>query len=195
MTLPVRSIFLPAATLAALLALSACGKHDDSQQAAPAGASTAPAAPAPAASAPAPANAPATASTAAAPAAPQAAAPQAAAAPAAASFKVGTVTLGTAVGTDHKVSKAKTAFAPSDKAIYASVATDGSTPGSNLSAKWTFEDGSAVSDTSKTVATDGPAVTTFKVQNPSDWPEGKYKLVVAVDGKAAATQDFEIKKK
>ena len=192
MTLSARTFLFPAATLAAVLALSACGKHDDDQQAAPAGASTAPATPAPAATAPAPAaSAPAAASTtaaAAAPAAPAAAAP-------AASFKVDTVTLGSVVGNDHKVSKAKTSFAPSDKAIYASVATDGSTPGSNLSAKWTFEDGSAVSDTSKTVATDGPAVTTFKVQNPSEWPEGKYKLVVAVDGKAAATQDFEVKKK
>jgi hypothetical protein len=193
MTLSARTFLFPAATLAAVLALSACGKHDDGQQAAPAGASTAPATPAPAATAPAPAaSAPAAASTTAAAAAPAA---PAAAAPAAASFKVDTVTLGSVVGNDHKVSKAKTSFAPSDKAIYASVATDGSTPGSNLSAKWTFEDGSAVSDTSKTVATDGPAVTTFKVQNPSEWPEGKYKLVVAVDGKAAATQDFEIKKK
>ncbi|HEY4145265.1 hypothetical protein [Pinirhizobacter sp.] len=194
MTPSTRSFIFPAATLAALLALSACGKHDDGQQAAPAGASTAPAAPAPAATAPAPAtSAPAAASTTAAAAAP--AAPAAAPAPAAASFKVDTVTLGSVVGNDHKVSKAKTSFAPTDKAIYASVATDGSTPGSNLSAKWTFEDGSAVSDTSKTVATDGPAVTTFKVQNPSEWPEGKYKLVVAVDGKAAATQDFDVKKK
>jgi len=192
MTLSARTFLFPAATMAALLALSACGKQDESQQAAPAGASTAPATPAPAATAPAPAaSAPAAASTTAAAAAP--AAP--AAAPAAASFKVDTVTLGSVVGNDHKVSKAKTSFAPGDKAIYASVATDGSTPGSNLSAKWTFEDGSAVSDTSKTVATDGPAVTTFKVQNPSEWPEGKYKLVVAVDGKAAATQDFEVKKK
>jgi hypothetical protein len=194
MTLSARTFLFPAATMAALLALSACGKQDESQQAAPAGASTAPATPAPAATAPAPApaaSAPAAASTTAAtaaPAAPTAAAP-------AASFKVDTVTLGSVVGNDHKVSKAKTSFAPGDKAIYASVATDGSTPGSNLSAKWTFEDGSAVSDTSKTVATDGPAVTTFKVQNPSEWPEGKYKLVVAVDGKAAATQDFEVKKK
>jgi len=193
MTLSARTFLFPAATLAAVLALSACGKHDDGQQAAPAGASTAPATPAPAATAPAPAaSAPAAASTTAAAAAPAA---PVAAAPAAASFKVDTVTLGSVVGNDHKVSKAKTSFAPSDKAIYASVATDGSTPGSNLSAKWTFEDGSAVSDTSKTVATDGPAVTTFKVQNPSEWPEGKYKLVVAVDGKAAATQDFEVKKK
>jgi hypothetical protein len=193
MTLSARTFLFPAATMAALLALSACGKQDESQQTAPAGASTAPATPAPAATAPAPAaSAPAAASTTAAAAAPAA---PAAAAPAAASFKVDTVTLGSVVGNDHKVSKAKTSFAPGDKAIYASVATDGSTPGSNLSAKWTFEDGSAVSDTSKTVATDGPAVTTFKVQNPSEWPEGKYKLVVAVDGKAAATQDFEVKKK
>ncbi|WP_250627595.1 hypothetical protein [Pinirhizobacter soli] len=192
MTLSARTFLFPAATMAALLALSACGKQDEGQTA-PAGASTAPATPAPAATAPAPAaGAPAAASTTAAAVAPAA---PAAAAPAAAGFKVDTVTLGSVVGNDHKVSKAKTSFAPSDKAIYASVATDGSTPGSNLSAKWTFEDGSAVSDTSKTVATDGPAVTTFKVQNPSEWPEGKYKLVVAVDGKAAATQDFEVKKK
>src|SRR5579875_2499580 len=121
MKLSFRSSILCTATVAGLLVLSACGKKEE-QQNAPAPAATAPAAPAPAPAASAPAAA-ATAAQAPAPAAQPAPAP---AAPAAAdSLKVSSVTLGNAVGNDKKVAKAKTTFAPNDKTIYASVATDG----------------------------------------------------------------------
>jgi outer membrane usher protein FimD/PapC len=32
------------------------------------------------------------------------------------------------------------------------------------------------------------------VQNPNNWPEGKYKVEIAVNGKSVATQNFEVKK-
>ncbi|MGA7437493.1 MAG: hypothetical protein WBW32_05100, partial [Luteibacter sp.] len=111
---------------------------------------------------------------------------------------VGTVTLGSAVGADKKVAKAKTTFAPNEKTIYASVATDGTTAGATLNAKWTYQDGDAtttVSDLSQSISTDGPAVTTFKIQNPNEWPEGKYKLAVSLNGKPAGDTAFDIKKK
>lgn len=199
MKLSMRSSVLASATVAGLLVLTACGKKDEQQNAAPAPASTAPAAaPAPASTAPA-AQAPAAAGTAAAPAA-QPAAPAPAAAPVAAaeSLKVGSVTLGNAVGADKKVAKAKTAFAPNDKTIYASVATEGSTAGATLAAKWTYQDGdtaTTVSDISQSISTDGPAVTTFKVQNPNEWPEGKYKVVISLNGQAVGNEAFEVKKK
>lgn len=197
MKLSMRSSVLASATVAGLLVLTACGKKDEQQNAAPAPASTAPAAaPAPASTAPA-AQAPAAAGTAAAPAA-QPAAPAAAPAAAAESLKVGSVTLGNAVGADKKVAKAKTAFAPNDKTIYASVATEGSTAGATLAAKWTYQDGdtaTTVSDISQSISTDGPAVTTFKVQNPNEWPEGKYKVVISLNGQAVGNEAFEVKKK
>jgi hypothetical protein len=197
MKLSARTTIVYSASIAGLLMLSACGKHDD-QQPAPAAAATAPApTAAPAAASTAPATTPAAAGTAPA-AAPAVAAPAptpAAASAAADSLKVGAITLGNAVGGDHKVTKAKTTFLPGDKSIYASVATEGSTAGATLSAKWTFEDGTAVSDISKTVSTDGPAVTTFKVANPNEWPEGKYKVVVSLNGQAVGNEAFEVKKK
>jgi hypothetical protein len=195
MKLSFRSYALCTATVTGLLLLTACGKKDDQQNAAPAAASTAPAA-APAAASTAPAAPAAAATAAAAPAAPVAAP----AAPAAASesLKVGSVTLGSAVGADKKVAKAKTAFAPNEKTIYASVATEGTTAGATLNAKWTFQDGetaTTVSDISQSISTDGPAVTTFKIQNPNEWPEGKYKIAISLNGQAVSNQAFDVKKK
>lgn len=193
MKLSFRSYALCTATVAGLLVLTACGKKEEQQNTAPAAAATAPA---PAAATTAPAAPAASTTAAAAPAAP-AAAP---AAPVAASesLKVGSVTLGSAVGADKKVAKAKNAFAPGDKTIYASVATEGTTAGATLNAKWTFQDGetvTTVSDISQSISTDGPAVTTFKIQNPNEWPEGKYKVTVSLNGQAVGNEAFEVKKK
>jgi hypothetical protein len=196
MKLSFRSSALATATVAGLLVLTACGKKEDQQNAAPAPAATAPAAASTAPAAPAAAT-----TAAAAPAAQPAAAPAApaAAAPAAAdTLKVGSVTLGNAVGADKKVAKAKNAFAPSDKTIYASVATDGTSAGATLNAKWTYQDGdtaTTVSDISQSISTDGPAVTTFKIQNPNEWPEGKYKVAISLNGQAVGNEAFEVKKK
>ena len=103
--------------------------------------------------------------------------------------------LGDAVTAAHKVSKAKSVFAPAVKAIYASVATLGSTPGATLSERWSYLEGSGqqVTTISQTIATDGPATTTFRVLNPNDWPQGKYKVEIAVDGKPVTSETFEVK--
>jgi hypothetical protein len=199
MKLSVRTSLLYTATFAGLLVLSACGKKDDQATTAPAGASTA-AAPAAPATATAPATAPATAGTAAAMTPTPAATPTPTAAPAAVAdtLKVSSLTLGSAVGSDKKVSKVKSAFAPNEKTIYASVATDGTSAGATLNAKWTYQDAdsvSTVSDISQSIATDGPAVTTFKIQNPSEWPEGKYKVAIMLNGQNAGEQAFEVKKR
>lgn len=200
MKLSFRSYALCTATVAGLLVLTACGKKEEQQNTAPAAAATAPApaaAPAAAPTAPA-ASTTAAAAPAAAPAAQPAAAAPAAPVAASESLKVGSVTLGSAVGADKKVAKAKNAFAPGDKTIYASVATEGTTAGATLNAKWTFQDGetvTTVSDISQSISTDGPAVTTFKIQNPNEWPEGKYKVTVSLNGQAVGNEAFEVKKK
>ncbi|WP_458070915.1 hypothetical protein [Rhodanobacter sp. BL-MT-08] len=199
-----RSATLISATFASMLLLSACGKSD-APAPAPAAASTAAPAPAPAATTPATASTavkPAAASTAAA-TAPAAAATTAAAAPAtapaaaSAPLTFSKLTLGNAVNNDHQVTKPGTIFATTDKTIYASVATDGSTSGAKLNAKWTYTEGAGVlvSNITQSIATDGPAITTFKVQNPDLWPEGKYKVEISLDGKTVADQDFQIGKR
>ncbi|WP_266156314.1 hypothetical protein [Dyella silvatica] len=198
MKLSARSAALYSITFAGLLTLSACGKNEP-PAAAPAAASTA-AAPAPASTAPV---APAPASTAAHPAAASTAAAAPVTAPAAAtaapaadtSFKVAGVVLGNAVNAEHKVTKAKSSFAPSEKTIYASVGTEGTTSSATLSAKWTYLDKSQlITTTSQSIATEGAATTTFKVVNPNPWPEGKYKVEISLDGKSITTQNFEVKK-
>lgn len=192
MTRSPRSIALYSATLAGLLLLNACGKNEPATPASPPAASTTAAVPAPA-----------TAGTTAVPAAGSSAADAAPAtsvatpvAPAVAPLTVAKLTVGSKVDADYKVTRVSSAFAPNDKTIYASVATEGSSGGATLNAKWSYLEGQGqlVSNISQSIATDGPAITTFKVQNPDLWPEGKYQVEISLDGKSVAKQEFQIKK-
>jgi len=196
MTLFPRTTALCSAILASLLLLSACGKNEPAAPAtAPGAASTSAAPGTPSTTMPPPAStvaAPATSGTSAS-IAPAGSAPAPAAAP---PLTIAKVTLGDAVNAEHQVTRASSRFAPNDKSIYASVATEGSSEGATLNAKWSYLEGTGqlVSSISQSIATDGPAVTTFKVQNPDLWPEGKYKVEISLDGKTVAKQDFEIGK-
>jgi hypothetical protein len=196
MTLFPRTTALRSAILASLLLLSACGKNEPAAPAtAPGAASTSAAPGTPSTAMPPPAStvaAPATSGTSAS-IAPAGSAPAPAAAP---PLTIAKVTLGDAVNAEHQVTRASSRFAPNDKSIYASVATEGSSEGATLNAKWSYLEGTGqlVSSISQSIATDGPAVTTFKVQNPDLWPEGKYKVEISLDGKTVAKQDFEIGK-
>jgi hypothetical protein len=195
MTFSARSAALCSITLAGLLALSACGKNEQQSPSQPAAPSTAPA-PASTAAKPAPsttAAAPAATGTAAAAATAPAAASTSAAATsaAAAGFQVSSVTLGDA----HKVKKEVSSFSPSQKTIYVSVDTTGSTPGATLNAKWTYLDkNQTIVSTSQSIVADSPSTTTFSMKNPDLWPEGKYKVDVSLDGKQVASKTFEVKK-
>jgi hypothetical protein len=193
------------AIVAGALLLGACGKQESAPPAAPATTGTAAAtAPAPASTAaPAPAStaspkpAPAASTMSAATPAPAATAAAPAATPAASALSVAKVTLGDAVNAEHQVTRAGSNFAADDKTIYASVATEGSSTGATLNAKWSYLEGKGqmISSVSQSIATDGPAITTFKVQNPDLWPEGKYKVEISLDGKSVTEQNFEIKKR
>jgi hypothetical protein len=197
MTRSMRFTVLYSATVAGLLLLGGCGKNEPAPAGTPAPASTAPAsattAPAPTGTAAAlpPAGA-APAGTASVASAASVAAPAATPAP----LTVAKLTLGSAVNAEHQVTRASNSFATNDKTIYASVATEGSSGGATLNAKWSYLEGQGqlVSSISQSIATDGPAVTTFKVQNPDLWPEGKYKVEISLDGKPVAKQDFAIRK-
>jgi len=174
--------------LIAALALGACGKHEAPPPAAK---------PAPAASAPVAAHSAAPVITlpkasSAVPAKPAATA----AAPVDRTFRVATVTVGDDVTPDHRVSEAKTRFAPSVKTIYAAVETQGITESATLTATWSYLEGTSrqIVSTSQSIATEGAAVTTFEIRNPNQWPLGKYQVVIAVDGKTVSTQDFEVAK-
>ncbi|MET0226358.1 MAG: hypothetical protein ABW187_07965 [Dokdonella sp.] len=150
--------------LAAALALGACGKKEE--PAPPPPVATPAPAPAPAAPPPAPAPAP---------------------------VAVASVDLGNAVdATTQKVTTPTTAFGAKDT-IYAAVSTTGTAPSAKLTAKWTYQDGQTVNESSQTIVPTGAAVTAFHISKPDGWPAGDYKVEISLDDKSAATKDFSVK--
>jgi hypothetical protein len=104
---------------------------------------------------------------------------------------VASVDLGTAVGPDQKVTSPTTTFGPKDT-IYAAVSTTGTASNATLGAKWTYQDGQTVNDSSQTIAPAGPAVTTFHISKPDGWPAGNYKVEISLDGKSVSSKDFTV---
>lgn len=111
------------------------------------------------------------------------------AAPAAVS--VTSVDLGTAVGPDQKVTSPTTTFTPKDT-IYAAVSTAGTATNATLGAKWSYQDGQTVNDSSQTIAPTGPAVTTFHISKPDGWPAGNYKVEISLNGTPVSSKDFTV---
>jgi hypothetical protein len=118
-------------------------------------------------------------------------APQAPAAPAPAAFRIERIDLGNGIGADKKVSAPTTTFKPGDT-IYASIVTDGAAPSVALAARWTFEDGQLVDESSQSIAPTGPAVTEFHIAKADGWPAGKYKVEVSANGKPAGAREFTV---
>ena len=108
-----------------------------------------------------------------------------------AGVSVASIDLGTAVGPDQKVTSPATTFGAKDT-IYAAVATTGSASNATLGAKWTYQDGQTVNDSSQTIAPSGPAVTTFHISKPDGWPTGNYKVEISLDGKPVSSKDFTV---
>lgn len=167
-----RQPLILAAALATALALSACGKKDES-------ASSIPATPPPTASAPT--MAPAPAST----------AGMVPASDATAAVTLSSVELGSTVDASNKILASGTSFAPKDT-IYASVDTSGS-GNATLAAKWSYQDGQTVHEDSKTLNTTGPETTAFMISKPSGFPAGNYKVDISLNGSQVASKDFAIK--
>lgn len=192
MNIQARRTALYCTTLAGLLVLSACGKNQEppgTPSAAPGSSAPAPAAPAPATTAP-----PAPSPTSTAPA-PVQTTGKSASVKSGGEIKVAAVTIGSQVDASHAISKEQRQFAPEDQSIYASVATTGTSDNATLNAKWSYLEGrdETFSSTTESIATDGPAVTTFKVQNPNAWPKGKYKVIISLNGKQVASEGFEVR--
>jgi hypothetical protein len=108
-----------------------------------------------------------------------------------AGLRVSHVDLGRSVSADKTIASNTDSFKPSDT-IYASIATEGSAPTATLKARWTFQDGQVVDESTQTIAPTGDARTEFHISKPDGWPAGKYKLEVLVNGASAATKDFEV---
>lgn len=156
-------LLVSAIAVSIALALGACGKKE------------APPAPAPV---PAPAPAPV--------------AVEPAPAPVAQGVTVTSVSLGNAVDAAQNVTMPLENFASKDT-IYAAVGTTGTSAATAIAAKWTYQDGQVVNESSQTVAPVGPAVTTFHISKPDGWPLGAYAVEISVDGKVVDSKKFEVK--
>jgi hypothetical protein len=109
-----------------------------------------------------------------------------------ASFRVASVSLGSAIGADKRITSPAQTFAPTDT-IYVSVASEGAAQSVTLTARWSYEGGQLVNESSETIAPTGPAVTSFQIAKPSGWPTGRYKLEIASNGQPVAAQEFEVR--
>jgi hypothetical protein len=106
-------------------------------------------------------------------------------------FSVQGVSLGNAIGADKRVATPTNSFAKTDT-IYASVATDGAAPSVTLAARWTFEGGQLVSESSQAIAPSGPTATEFHIAKPDGWPAGTYTVEISADGVVVASQQFSV---
>ena len=106
-------------------------------------------------------------------------------------IKVADITLGRALSGDKSISDATDTFRANDT-IYASVATDGSAPSATLRARWTFEDGQTVDESTRTIAPGNRERTEFHISKPNGWPAGKYKVEVFLNDQSAGTKTFEV---
>ncbi len=112
--------------------------------------------------------------------------------PAMVAFKVVGMELGTSIDEQKRISAPATTFKPAD-VIYVSVATDGTSPGATMGAKWTYgADGQLVNEMTEPVAPTGPANTEFHISKPDGFPAGKYRVEVTLDGASVGTKEFEI---
>ncbi|CAN5538431.1 hypothetical protein BH23ACI1_BH23ACI1_23170 [soil metagenome] len=106
--------------------------------------------------------------------------------------RVTDVTLGRAIGGDKAITDRTETFKPNDT-IYASVRTDGTAERVTLRARWTFEGGQVVDESSRTISPRGEERTEFSISKPDGWPAGKYRLEVFVNDQSAQSKDFQVR--
>jgi hypothetical protein len=105
--------------------------------------------------------------------------------------RVSQVDIGRSLAADKTISGNTDSFKPSDT-IYASIATEGAAPTASLKARWTYQDGQVVNESTQTIAPTGDSRTEFHISKPNGWPAGKYRLELFLNGSSAAAKDFEV---
>jgi hypothetical protein len=100
--------------------------------------------------------------------------------------------LGRGLGADKKLADETDEFRPAD-VIYAVVQTRGAAPNTALLARWIYEDGQVVDESTRNIAASGDDVTEFHISKPSGWPKGKYTVQILLNGAPVDSEDFEVK--
>ena len=105
--------------------------------------------------------------------------------------RVSQIDIGRSLNADKTINDNTDSFKPND-AIYASIVTEGSAATATLKARWTYQDGQVVNESTQTITPTGNARTEFHISKPDGWPTGKYKLEAFLNGSSSATKDFEV---
>src|SRR5687768_16704956 len=105
--------------------------------------------------------------------------------------RVSQIDIGRSLNTDKSINDNTDSFKPND-VIYASIATAGSAPTATLKARWTYQDGLVVDESTQTITPTGNARTEFHISKPDGWPAGKYKFEAFLNGASSGTKDFEV---
>jgi hypothetical protein len=107
--------------------------------------------------------------------------------------RVSRIDMGRSLTADKAINDKTDSFKPTDT-IYASILTEGTAATATLKARWTYQDGQAVNESTQTIAPTGDSRTEFHISKPDGWPTGKYKLEVFLNDSTAATKDFEVQR-
>jgi hypothetical protein len=108
--------------------------------------------------------------------------------------RVTNVELGTSVGADNRVAAdaATTDFRPSDT-IHAAVTTEGTVSGATLTARWKYQDGQVVDETTQPVSGAGTAVTQFHISMPGGLPPGNYQVEILLNNNRVESRSFRVR--
>lgn len=112
-------------------------------------------------------------------------------APAEVEFDVEDITLGRALGADGRIVEELGEFTANDT-VYVVVETEGRGP-ATVTARWLYEDGQLVDETSQTISPTGETFTEFHVSKPDGWPAGEYEVKILVNGEEKESATFHIR--
>jgi hypothetical protein len=108
-----------------------------------------------------------------------------------AQVSVSEVKLGKGIDANRNITDETDDFAPTDQ-IYVAVETAGSAQNATLTARWTYEDGQVVDETTETLSPTGPAFTEFHIGQATGLPSGDYKVTILLNGSEVETKDFTV---
>ncbi|HUF31564.1 MAG TPA: hypothetical protein VMM77_13005, partial [Gemmatimonadaceae bacterium] len=101
------------------------------------------------------------------------------------------VKLGRGIDANRSITDETDNFAPTDQ-IHVAVETTGSAASATLTARWTYEDGQVVDETTRSIAPTGRTFTEFHIGQATGLPSGDYKVTILLNGTEVETKDFVV---
>jgi hypothetical protein len=106
-------------------------------------------------------------------------------------LRVADVSLGRAVDANRRVTDETDEFRSTD-VIHASVRTEGSANDATLTARWHYQDGQVVDESSQPISPTGTAHTEFHIAMPAGLPTGDYRVEILLNGQSVHTKSLKV---